>query len=146
MIQVGGKFGNGVIGRVYAMGQTIDVDVDISANHWGSFALNICPVDERGEDPSQECFDKHPLVLTSDPSSHRFTVPLDSPKITRFKYQVGKCWKKRSYIHFNLFEVNLPYGLTCSQCVVQWTYYTGNTWGICGNGTEGELSQGWSQG
>ena len=70
------------------MGQTIDVDVDISANHWGSFALNICPVDERGDDPSQECFDKHPLVLTSDPSSHRFTVPLDSPKITRFKYQV----------------------------------------------------------
>ena len=34
--------------------------------------------------------------------------------------------------------MNLPYGLTCSQCVVQWTYYTGNTWGICANGTEGE--------
>ena len=70
------------------MGQTIDVDVDISANHWGSFELNICPVTERGEDPSQECFDKHPLVLTRDPATHRFTVPLDSPKITRFKYQV----------------------------------------------------------
>ena len=50
------------------------------------------------------------------------------------------------YIHISLFEVNLPYGLTCSQCVVQWTYYTGNTWGICANCTEGELSQGWSQG
>ena len=31
----------------------------------------------------------------------------------------------------------LPYGVTCSQCVVQWTYYTGNTWGTCANGTEG---------
>ena len=41
-------------------------------------------------------------------------------------------------IEVSLFEVNLPYGLTCSQCVVQWTYYTGNTWGICANGTEGE--------
>ena len=41
-------------------------------------------------------------------------------------------------VDVSLFEVNLPYGLTCSQCVVQWTYYTGNTWGICANGTEGE--------
>ena len=81
-----------MIGRVYAMGQTIDVDIDISANHWGSFELNICPVSDRGEDPSQECFDKHPLVLTSDPDTHRFTVPLDSPKITRFKYQVRICF------------------------------------------------------
>ena len=59
-------------------------------------------------------------MLTDNPSSYKFYVPLDSPKITRFKYQV-----------------NLPYGLTCSQCVVQWTYYTGNTWGVCKNGTEG---------
>jgi len=118
--EAGGRYGNGVIGKVYAMGQTIDVDVDISANHWGHFELNICPVDGKNEDPTQECFDRHPLVLTSDPSTHKFYVPLDSPKITRFKYQV-----------------NLPHGLSCSQCVVQWTYYTGNTWGVCSNGTEG---------
>ena len=34
-------------------------------------------------------------------------------------------------------QVDLPHGLSCSQCVVQWTYYTGNTWGVCSNGTEG---------
>ena len=34
-------------------------------------------------------------------------------------------------------QVVLPYGLTCSQCVMQWTYFTGNTWGQCNNGTEG---------
>ena len=33
--------------------------------------------------------------------------------------------------------MDLPHGLSCSQCVVQWTYYTGNTWGVCSNGTEG---------
>lgn len=118
--EAGGKYGNGVIGKVYSMGQTIDVDIDISANHWGYFELNICPVDGKNKDPTQECFDQHPLMLTSNPSSHRFYVPLDSPKITRFQYQV-----------------DLPYGLTCSQCVIQWTYYTGNTWGVCKNGTEG---------
>merc|ERR1712012_460581 len=118
--EAGGKYGNGVIGKTYAMGQTIDVDIDISANHWGYFVLNICPVDGKNKDPTQECFDKHPLMLTENPSSYKFNVPLDSPKITRFQYQV-----------------NLPYGLTCSQCVIQWTYYTGNTWGVCKNGTEG---------
>jgi len=118
--EAGGKYGNGVIGKTYAMGQTIDVDIDISANHWGYFVLNICPVDGKNGDPTQECFDKHPLMLTDNPSSYKFNVPLDSPKITRFQY-----------------KVNLPYGLTCSQCVVQWTYYTENTWGVCKNGTEG---------
>ena len=88
MFQAGGKYGNGVIGKVYSMGQTIDVDIDISDNHWGYFELNICPVDGKNKDPTQECFDQHPLMLTSNPSSHRFYVPLDSPKITRFQYQV----------------------------------------------------------
>merc|ERR1719206_1142557 len=40
------------------------------------------------------------------------------------------------FARFN-YKVVLPYGLTCSQCVMQWTYYTGNTWGQCANGTEG---------
>jgi len=118
--EAGGKYGNGLIGRRYTMGQTIDIEIDISANHWGHFELKICPVDGKKSLATQECFDKHPLVLADNPRSHQFYVPLDSPKITKFNYQVV-----------------LPYGLTCSQCVIQWTYYTGNTWGVCANGTEG---------
>ena len=95
-IKAGGKYGNGVIGKTYAMGQTIDVDIDISANHWGYFVLNICPVDGKNKDPTQECFDKHPLMLTENPSSYKFNVPLDSPKITRFQYKVGQCGVKSS--------------------------------------------------
>merc|ERR1711872_1101739 len=85
-----------------------------------NFELKICPVDGKKSLATQDCFDKHPLVLADNPRSHQFYVPLDSPKITKFNYQVV-----------------LPYGLTCSQCVIQWTYYTGNTWGVCANGTEG---------
>ena len=36
----------------------------------------------------QECFDQYPLVLADNPRSHQFYVPLDSPKITKFNYQV----------------------------------------------------------
>jgi len=116
----GGKYGNGIIAQRYTMGQTIDIEIDISANHWGHFELKLCPTNGKTHLATQECFDKHPLVLAENPRTHQFYVPLDSPKITKFNYQV-----------------QLPYGLTCSQCVMQWTYYTGNTWGTCNNGTEG---------
>merc|ERR1711892_1354397 len=118
--EAGGRYGNGLIGKRYTMGQTIDIEIDISANHWGHFELKICPVDGKKAVATQDCFDKNPLVLADNQKSHQFYVPLDSPKITKFNYQVV-----------------LPYGLTCSQCVMQWTYYTGNTWGVCANGTEG---------
>jgi len=118
--EAGGKYGNGIIGRRYSMGQTIDVEIDISANHWGHFELKICPTNGKYSRATQDCFDKHPLVLADNQKSHQFYVPLDSPKITKFNY-----------------KVILPFGLSCSQCVIQWTYYTGNTWGQCRNGTEG---------
>ena len=31
--------------------------------------------------------------------------------------------------------------LSCSQCILQWTYTAGNNWGVCSNGT-GELGCG----
>ena len=49
-------------------------------------------------------------IIISFTSLHHY--PLSHPnyfQITKFNYQV-----------------QLPYGLTCSQCVMQWTYYTGD--------------------
>lgn len=117
--EAGGTYGNGIIARRYSMGQTIDIEIDISANHWGHFELKICPTNGKLNSATQACFDEHPLVLADNLRSHQFYVPTESPKITKFNY-----------------KVNLPFGLTCSQCVMQWTYYTGNTWGLCSNGTE----------
>jgi hypothetical protein len=39
--------------RRYTMGQTIDIEVDINANHWGHFELKICPVDGKHKQPTQ---------------------------------------------------------------------------------------------
>merc|ERR1712117_205501 len=36
--EAGGRYGNGIIGRRYTMGQTIDIEIDISANPWGQCA------------------------------------------------------------------------------------------------------------
>ena len=57
---------------------------------------------------TQECLDRYPLYLASDP--------------TTFKYQIPKGTKKKAVVHY---DVMLPKGVTCKQCVVQWTYVTG---------------------
>ncbi len=52
--------------------------------------------------------DQHPLYLADDPSSYKYRIPEDVGKSAVLKY-----------------DVLLPKGLTCTQCVVQWTYITG---------------------
>ncbi|TRY70276.1 hypothetical protein TCAL_11548 [Tigriopus californicus] len=114
----GGKYGLGTIGRKYVMGQTIEVEVELSTNHWGWFELKLCPLNDANEITTQECLDQHPLFRAEDPSSSKYPIPDGTEKSAYLKY-----------------EVLLPQGITCSQCVIQWTYHTGNTWGDCGNGT-----------
>jgi len=53
-------------------------------------------------------FNRYPLYLEGE-SSYRFHIPEDSAKQETFNY-----------------KVKLPDGVTCSQCVIQWIYFTGN--------------------
>ncbi|XP_042216048.1 uncharacterized protein LOC121862120 [Homarus americanus] len=61
-----------------------------------------------------------PVVDTGKTS---FIIPEDSPKTIVFK------WK-----------VKLPEGITCTNCVIQWKYFAGNTWGK--DKLTGEVAQG----
>lgn len=117
--EAGGEFGQGIITKEYIVGQVIDIEIDVTANHYGYFELKLCPTNNKNKAATQECLDKYPLFLASDPTSSRFYVPKDA--------------KKKVYLEY---QVLLPENVICSQCVVQWTYYTGNTWGICANGTQ----------
>jgi hypothetical protein len=116
--EAGGDYGRGIISRRYAMGQEIDVEVELTANHYGRFELYLCPNNNPRVEATQECFDKYPLYLSGTKDVSYF-IPHDSEKQGVFTYQV-----------------RLPRGVTCTQCVIQWTYYTGNMWGRCDNGTE----------
>jgi len=116
--EAGGNFGNGVIGRRYVMGQNIEVEIDLTTNHWGHFVLKLCPLNDVTEIVTQDCLDRYPLYLASDPTTYKYQIPEDT--------------KKKSVVHY---DVMLPKGITCKQCVVQWTYVTGNTWGKCEDGS-----------
>ena len=43
----------------------VDVVVDVTANHLGYFSFNLCPAPSPAPsvDPSQACFDSHPLTI-----------------------------------------------------------------------------------
>jgi len=114
----GGIYATGLKGRRYTPGQIIDIEIELTANHWGYFELRLCPLEDPTKTERQECFNKYPLTLEGK-STSRFQIPEDTKKQEIFNYRV-----------------KLPDGVTCTHCVIQWIYYTGNTWGICENGTE----------
>ncbi|KAL1140524.1 hypothetical protein AAG570_000454 [Ranatra chinensis] len=116
--EAGGQFAKGIIGRHYSVGQEIDVEIELTANHWGRFELFLCPNNNPRYEATQGCFDRFPLFL-SGTREVRYYIPIETKKKEVFRY-----------------KVRLPPYITCSQCVLQWTYYTGNMWGRCENGTE----------
>jgi len=56
--EAGGRYANGIIVRSYRPGQDIDVEIDVTANHLGSFAFKLCPNNNTTADPEQDCFDR----------------------------------------------------------------------------------------
>ena len=103
----GGKFGTGTIARTYVQGQVIEVEVELTTNHWGWFEMKLCPVNDKLALEDDKCMDRHPLFLANEDST-KFYIPKDSKKKDTFKY-----------------KVKLPNNVVCSQCVLQWTYWTG---------------------
>ncbi|KAJ8914479.1 hypothetical protein NQ315_002751, partial [Exocentrus adspersus] len=52
-----GKYGRGIIAKTYQAGSVIDVTVNISANHKGTFTYSLCVLpDPNAPEPGEECF------------------------------------------------------------------------------------------
>lgn len=83
----------------------------------GYFKVGLCPNNNPAIEADQACFDSYPLQVDGAEDDNYYV--LDGEKKGIFKYRV-----------------ELPPYVTCTQCVLQWTYYTGNMWGLCDNGTE----------
>merc|ERR1712121_518255 len=106
--EAGGRFASGTIVAEYTEGDVIDVTVDITVNHRGYFEFRLCPHNNIHKPATQECLDRYVLQL-ADGSGTRLPI-LGHMKLTKLKLQ-------------------LPRGVTCSQCILQWKYNAGNRWG-----------------
>lgn len=124
--EAGGQYAKGIISRRYSVGQVfffiiivvlrififryfqeIHIEIELTANHLGKFEIYICPNNNPAQEATPECFQRHPLYL-SGTKQIAFHIPEDSNKKDIFRY-----------------KVTLPAYVTCTQCVLQWTYFTG---------------------
>lgn len=85
--------------------QVIDVEIDLTASHLGYFEFRLCPQNNPLVPATQSCLDKYVLPL-ADGSGTRYPIPTFDKGLQRY-------------------QVKLPEGVTCEQCVLQWHYNTG---------------------
>ncbi|XP_071164894.1 uncharacterized protein [Mytilus edulis] len=104
-----GKFATGTITRSYTINSNASMTFEITASHRGYLEFRICPNNDVTKAVTQECLDQY---ILSD-------VQTGGTKFY-FNYQTGGKFT---------VTVSLPKGLTCSHCVIQWRYRTGNSWG-----------------
>ncbi|XP_046562529.1 uncharacterized protein LOC124271419 [Haliotis rubra] len=107
--EAGGKYATGTISKTYQSGDRITIQVIVTANHMGWFEFKLCPNNNPAKAATKECLDAHVLHLT-DSNSTKYYITSDTGP-------------------FNI-NVQLPSGLTCTQCVLQWRWKTGNSYGV----------------
>jgi len=109
----GGKYGTGLIARTYKIGQSIKVRVELTAPHKGYFEVRVCPLTDKTKPATQKCLDKNVLKMKKGGT----------------RYNAG------SVVQIHEFYANLPDGLSCEHCVLQWKYRAGNNWGSDSKGS-----------
>ena len=85
--------------------------IDIVANHKRFFVFALCPNNNPDSDPDHDCFRRHPLRYSDGSSLHVLEPGMRNAET-------------RVYL-----ELQLPPGLSCWQCILQWTWVTANRWG-----------------
>lgn len=115
--EIGGKYANGIIVRHYSAGQVVEMNVTITAQHWGWFEFRLCPDAESIDAPTtQECLDANLLEVKDSSSRTRYQLPSNA---TKGSFKV---------------KVKLPEGIVCSHCVLHWKWHAGNSWGVGSDG------------
>ncbi|KAL3885416.1 hypothetical protein ACJMK2_025479 [Sinanodonta woodiana] len=115
--ELNGKYGSGTIGRYYpAETQDIHVKVDLTGYLQGYFEFRICAANKNPV--TQECLNRNLL-----PIKEGFT---NGSPMRFYPTENGV---------YNL-TIAIPPGFTCERCVLQWRYYTGNSWGVNPDGRQ----------
>jgi len=97
----------------YVEGREIDIETIITAYHKGHFEFKICVLSAPNEVPSQECFDKHPLMFVKD-----------------LLYKAGKdsVYPNRAYLAADrkrfVHRMKLPDGVFGKNVLLQWHWLT----------------------
>jgi len=100
----------------YASESILEATVQLTAIHKGFFTFRLCPETSDVKEVTQECLDKYVLKWISKAgSSDTYPIQIENTK--------------ESGIY--VVPLRLPTNVICDRCVLQWTYTTGNSWGVC---------------
>nr|XP_022312788.1 uncharacterized protein LOC111117853 [Crassostrea virginica] len=112
--EAGGKFANGyIVQKYYHDDEYMNVTVDVLSNIGGYFEFYLCP-----------------MTTCRRPSLR--TAWISTPDHQGLRKQVHTGYRRQTQT-----VAQIPDGVTCSQCVLQWKWVGGNNWGICPDGYGG---------
>lgn len=131
--------------RNYFPGSTIDILVDIVANHGGTFEYQLCWRDQPDQRETEECFESLVLVKQKDIdssgptsetsielSSEKPELAADQDDENSYAYELDPNRGSGSFA----MSVQLPANRTCEHCILRWHWRTANNWGRCDDGSE----------
>jgi len=98
---------------VYNKGQDIQVDVKITAHHYGHFTMSACPM---GRASTQECFNANSLEFVEDT---KYGMPKDENYPER-----AMLWGDGDELSY---KFKLPDNIAGEQVLLQWIYWTANS-------------------
>jgi len=142
---LGGSLDNsGTIEATYTQGQDFFVEAVLATHHRGHFELFLCDISDGGE-LTAACLQAQPLYRAED-NTARMGIDEDYPG--RY-YLEPKCagdheypFPGTDYTHLQpgqkvRAKYQLPTNVTCSHCVLQWWWITGNSCTAPGYNKEG---------
>lgn len=102
--------------RNYFPGSSVDLMIEIVANHGGAFTFEMCWRGDWNTIETEECFEE----LQVSGKEEGETYQLDPASGTGL---------------FSM-SVDLPNNKTCDRCILRWHWRSANNWGVCDDGTE----------
>ncbi|KAK3595467.1 hypothetical protein CHS0354_003457 [Potamilus streckersoni] len=117
--EAGGQYATGIVGRYFSLSDThIPVTIELTGSYRGKFEFRLCPHNRVNEPVTQVCLDRYPLIIEEG-------VSLGTP----YSFEPNTSGT------YNL-TVQIPDGMFCTQCVLQWKYKADNSLGIRPKNTE----------
>lgn len=104
--------------RNYFPGSSVDIMIEIVANHGGYFNFEMCWRDSVDTKETEECFEQ--LKLSNKRDDDDFEYHLEA--------------EKGSGVY--TMSIDLPINKTCEHCILRWHWKSANNWGVCEDGSE----------
>lgn len=117
MHETGNTMALNVTTRNYFPGSSIDLMIEIVANHGGKFRFEMCWRDNWETKETEDCFE---------------ALKLSGKEEDEVEYELDAA----SGTGMNTLSVELPLNKTCEHCVFRWHWKSANNWGVCDDGSE----------